>query len=127
MPTNQAIPQLFNESVWQFVRQVPAGRVVSYGQIARAVSPPVGMAELDYPREGPRLVGSAMAACPDDVPWHRVVNAQGRVSSRAGSHQQVQLLEAEGLCFFDGRLDMTRVQWGEAEGGGALPQQQALF
>ncbi len=103
--------QTYFEQVWRFVRQVPSGKVITYGQIARALpEPPVN--ELpQQPASAARLVGSAMAACPADVPWHRVINAQGKVSSRADAARQIRLLEAEGLCFTHGRIDLREHQW----------------
>jgi methylated-DNA-protein-cysteine methyltransferase-like protein len=78
--------------VHALVRQVPAGRVVSYGQIAAA---------LGDPRRA-RVVGWAMRACPDDVPWHRVVNSRGGLSlgpAHGGVNLQRALLEDEGIEF----------------------------
>jgi len=97
-------PNLF-EQVYDLVRLVPSGRVVTYGQVARA---------LGRPRIA-RQVGWAMRACPNDVPWHRVVNGQGRLSTRAeiGTlNPQRMLLEAEGVHFeLDGRIDLTVYGW----------------
>lgn len=90
------------------VRRIPRGRVATYGQVAR-------MAGL-----GPhaRQVGYALAALPeahDDVPWHRVINAQGRVSPRAEpgwDELQRQLLRREGVRFDgEGRASLARFQW----------------
>ncbi|MBN2525970.1 MAG: MGMT family protein [Deltaproteobacteria bacterium] len=69
----------YNLSVWAFVKRVPAGKVVTYGQVAKSVSPSPGVAANTYRAFGPRWVGSAMARCPGDVPWQRVVNF--RISS----------------------------------------------
>jgi methylated-DNA-protein-cysteine methyltransferase-like protein len=82
----------FQERTWDIVRQVPAGRVITYGQIARLV----GGSHLA------RTVGYAMARCPNGVPWHRVVNAQGRISVRRASEGmaiQRALLASEGVAF----------------------------
>jgi methylated-DNA-protein-cysteine methyltransferase-like protein len=63
---------------------------------------------------GARWVGGAMAACPEDVPWQRVINAQGKVSLRpggGGSHQR-DLLEAEGIIFdVHDRVDFKTFAW----------------
>lgn len=94
------------EVIFEVVRSIPHGMVASYGQIAAVVG-----------RCSPLMVGFAMAAVPfdSDVPWHRVVNHQGRISSRGdGDGEQVQqiLLEAEGVCFDEtGRIDLERVRW----------------
>lgn len=89
------------------VRRIPRGRVASYGLVARVA----GLASHA------RLVGYAMAALPDgtSVPWHRVVNAQGRVSPRAtpgaGALQRA-LLEREGIRFdASGRIELDRFGW----------------
>lgn len=115
--------QAYYELVWAFVRQVPYGQVVTYGQITQSLPEPDGL-ELD--EGGARLVGSAMAACPDDVPWHRVINAQGGVSSRAEASRQLQLLEAEGLCFIRGRLSLEEHQWLGPDQA-SKPKQHSLF
>jgi len=93
---------------YDVVRRVPAGRVATYGQVASEAGR-FGRA---------RQVGYALAACPDDadIPWHRVVNARGEVSRRAGGRafERIQrvLLEAEGVVFDDrGRIDLERFGW----------------
>lgn len=118
--------QDYFETVWSFVRQVPAGRVVTYGQIAKALPVPPDLENSVNAVSGARLVGSAMAACPADVPWHRVINAQGGVSSRADAANHIRLLEAEGLSFVQGRIDLNEYQWfgpDQAES----PKQHQLF
>jgi methylated-DNA-protein-cysteine methyltransferase-like protein len=91
----------FFEQVWEIVRQIPPGRVSTYGRIAVLIPPPPGMSEQAYRVRGPRMVGSAMAACPANVPWQRVINAQGKVSLRQGEGGEGQriLLESEGVEF----------------------------
>jgi O6-methylguanine-DNA--protein-cysteine methyltransferase len=64
-PPNQ---QVFYEQVWSLVRQVARGKVVTYGQIAQMLPPPAEMDLETYNAFSPRWVGSAMAACPSDVP-----------------------------------------------------------
>lgn len=91
--------------IYALVRQVPMGYVTTYGEIARQVGCTA------------RTVGFAMAALPagHDVPWQRVINSQGRVSSRAdgdGSLVQRVLLEAEGVDFDERqRIDLRRALW----------------
>lgn len=105
-------PQAFNEAVWQVVRRVPPGRVTTYGQIASMLPPPEGMTLKDYDAFGARWVGGAMARCPNDVPWWRVINAQGKISPRPGAEEQRALLEAEGVVFDDrGKTDLKRFGW----------------
>jgi methylated-DNA-protein-cysteine methyltransferase-like protein len=102
----------FNALVWEIVQQIPEGKVATYGQIAGLIPPPGGMEAKSYRAFGARWAGGAMAACPQGVPWQRVINAQGRISLRAGAEKQRQLLEAEGVEFDDrGRVDLKRYQW----------------
>ena len=95
------------ERIYAVVRRIPRGRVASYGQVAR-------LAEL--PGHA-RQVGYALHALPEGsgVPWHRVVNAQGRVSPRSEpgwDDVQRQLLEREGVHFdSSGRTTLARYQW----------------
>lgn len=91
------------ERVYTLVREIPRGKVASYGQIARW---------LGWPR-GARTVGWALRALhTDEVPWHRVVNAQGRVSLKGDDGRQRALLEAEGIVFdAAGRIDMKVYNW----------------
>jgi methylated-DNA-protein-cysteine methyltransferase related protein len=87
--------------VWAIVQRIPRGRVMTYGQIA-------GLLEH---RLSPRAVGWAMHGCPRNVPWHRVVNAQGGCSTdRVGDVPpglQRALLEREKVAFRkNGTLDL---------------------
>ena len=60
----------------------------------------------------PRWVGSAMAKCPEDVPWQRVINSKGEISPRPGAEEQRQLLEEEGVRFDErGRIDLKIFGW----------------
>jgi methylated-DNA-protein-cysteine methyltransferase-like protein len=110
--------EVFNQQVWALVRQVPPGRVCTYGQIAALIPPPAGMDPKSYHAFAPRWVGGAMAACPQDVPWQRVINAQGKVSlGRQGGQEQRELLEAEGIEFDDrGRVDLHQYAWAGPQG-----------
>ena len=92
-------PQVFQSTVWEIARQVSPGRVSTYGQIASMIPPPGSLSLKDYEAFGARWVGGAMANCPDDVPWQRVINAQGKISPRPGAQRQRELLEAEGVEF----------------------------
>jgi len=90
--------------VYEFVRRIPRGRVVTYGQLARATRI----------RGGARSAGRAMAGCPSGrgIPWHRVVGAGGRILIRE-PHASLQrkLLESEGVHFVERRIDMKRHGW----------------
>ena len=105
-------PQTYYEQVWNIVRQIPVGKVAAYGQIAKMIPPPNGVELETYAAFAPRCVGGAMAACPDDVPWQRVINSQGKISERAGAEKQRQLLEEEGIIFdAKDRIDLKKYGW----------------
>ena len=98
----------FDQRVWQAVMRIPPGQLATYGQIAELIGA-AGCA---------RQVGWALRrlALPSAVPWHRVVNAQGRISmslSREGSDwMQRDLLLAEGIPVdAEGRLPLARFRW----------------
>jgi methylated-DNA-protein-cysteine methyltransferase-like protein len=100
--------------VFEIVRAIPRGRVMTYGGIAECIPPPKGMDWPAYARIRARWVGYALASCPDDLPWQRVVNAQGRISPRPGHGPYIQqdLLAEEGVTFQkSGRIDLERYLW----------------
>lgn len=104
----------FSQQVYQVLAAVPAGRLVTYGQIAARIPIPPGMDPLAYQRIRARWVGYVLAGCPDEVPWHRVVNSRGQVSSRHGHgpHVQPVLLEEEGVFPRpDGTYDLASCGW----------------
>ena len=92
------------QRIYAVVRHIPQGRVATYGQVALVV----------WPQVTAQQVGEAMAALRDDhpeppVPWQRVINAQGKVST--GRHQQ-QLLAQEGIVFnAKGSTDLRSFGW----------------
>jgi methylated-DNA-protein-cysteine methyltransferase-like protein len=97
----------FFEQVYQIVCCIPPGKVATYGQIARLAGIP----------RAARTVGWALHSLPEDrdVPWQRVVNAQGTISLDArgpgGAIQRV-LLEEEGIAFDEhGRIDLKVFGW----------------
>ena len=103
--------------VWDITRQIPPGKVSSYGQIASMIAPDAGLDAAQLRRLGPRWVGTAMRKTPRGlaIPWHRVINSQGGISFPAGSPQaqeQRQRLEQEGLIFdAHGKVDLKRYAW----------------
>ena len=104
--------ETFFASVWKIARQVPPGKVTTYGQIAGYIPPPPGILPDDYRANRARWAGHAMASCPPDVPWQRVINAQGKISAREGAKEQRRLLEAEGVVFDSrDRVDLARFGW----------------
>ena len=94
------------ERIYAVVRQIPAGKVTTYGQVAASVGQCTA-----------RMVGYAMAALSHDtdVPWPRVINRQGRVSLRESGHgsaHQRLILEEEGIRFdTQGRIDLEVFGW----------------
>jgi methylated-DNA-protein-cysteine methyltransferase related protein len=93
------------EVVYELVRGIPPGRVMTYGQIGMLVEP-----------LSARAVGWALNVCPGDVPWHRVVNSRGGCSTDRLPHiptgLQRSLLEREGVEFDSrGRLSLPRYRW----------------
>lgn len=107
-------PELFNAQVWAIVRRIPAGKVSTYGAVARLLPPLPGIQAQDLEAFGARWVGGAMAACPPDVPWQRVVNAQGKISlsNPVARQRQRTLLEEEGVEFDEkGRINLSRFGW----------------
>ena len=120
--------QGYYEQIWNLVRQIPRGQVAAYGQIALMLPPPDGVEFEAYKAFGPRWVGGAMAACPDDVPWQRVINSQGKISNRPGAERQRQLLEEEGIVFVKDKVDMKKYGWkGPSESEDVEPQQPKLL
>ena len=108
---------VFQARVWEVVRGIPLGKVATYGQIASLLPPPSGMDPRAYLALSPRWVGGAMAACPEDVPWQRVVNARGQISPRPGAEDQRALLEEEGVKFDERlRIDLKKYRWEPDEG-----------
>jgi methylated-DNA-protein-cysteine methyltransferase-like protein len=92
--------------IYAVVRQIPPGKVATYGQVASIVGNCTA-----------RMVGYAMAALhgQSDVPWQRVINAQGKISPRGdggGAVLQRQLLEEEGVRFdAQNRVNLREVRW----------------
>lgn len=105
------------QKVYEIVRQVPRGRVVTYGQVARL---------MGNPRLS-RVVGFALHVNPEPgvIPCHRVVNRMGGLSDAfafGGVNEQRLLLEAEGVGFLpDGNVDMARHMWYGPEEMGNMP------
>jgi len=95
--------------IYNAVRQIPYGKIASYGQIAAIVG-----------RCSAQMIGFALAALPNtpdaaEVPWQRVVNGLGHISPHGlgvGSRMQRSLLEAEGIEFsLDGSIDFEKYGW----------------
>ena len=114
---NPPDPDTFNRIVWSIARQIPAGRVSTYGQIASMIPEPPGVLPPEFHRWSAPWVGGAMTAVPgdQDIPWQRVITRQGKISLPVGSpgaREQRALLESEGVIFDDsGRVDFNIVGW----------------
>lgn len=97
-------------AIYEIVEQIPAGKVMTYGSIARLLA---GCT--------PRMVGYALSSIPESyqLPWQRVVNSRGQISIRANGmpdERQQKLLEAEGVKFnAQGTIDLQRYQFGNEE------------
>lgn len=96
----------FYEEVYEFLKQVPRGKVVTYGQIACAICRP----------RAARQVGNALHRNPQPVviPCHRVVNRTGRLAPAfafGGEERQAELLRAEGVTVTDGFVDLEKYIW----------------
>ena len=96
----------FDESVYEYVKSVPRGRVTTYGMIAHAIGRP----------RAARQVGNALHRNPTPgiVPCHRVVNREGRLAPAfafGGWQEQAKLLEEEGVTVQNGYVDMQKYFW----------------
>lgn len=94
------------ELIYDVVKQIPKGKVATYGQVA----------SLAGNKRWSRVVGYALHSNPDPttIPCHRVVNRLGEVSKAfafGGENQQITLLENEGVGFVNGRVDLKKYQW----------------
>ncbi|MGN0458475.1 MAG: MGMT family protein [Eubacterium sp.] len=95
-----------SEKIYNAVKQIPFGRVATYGQIAVMCGNP----------HYARAVGNALHKnpSPDTIPCYRVVNAKGFLTKSfafGGLHTQAELLKAEGIEVVDGRVDLKKYQW----------------
>ena len=96
----------FEQQLYAWLADVPAGRVVTYGQLAKLIGRP----------NGARWVGRQVSHLPagSGLPWHRVINASGRSSlptDKGGTNRQLRLLQREGVLVVDGRISLKRYQW----------------
>ena len=92
--------------IWHIVAMIPQGRVASYGKIADYAGLP-GRA---------RYVSKALKAAPEHLhlPWHRVINSQGKISFAVHStpfQEQMELLRIEGIEVNRGKIKMSKFEW----------------
>ena len=96
-----------NLRIWQVIAMIPQGKVSTYGDIAKHA----GLARAA------RRVGTALRGLPEDtrIPWHRVINSQGRISLPEGSasqYRQRERLESEGVVFKANKsVDLKKYRW----------------
>ena len=98
--------QVKRESIWQVVHMIPSGKVATYGQVAALAGLP----------KAARFAGTSLKDLPKAtrIPWHRVINAQGRISlppSSASYQEQHQRLTQEGVLIRNGRIALKDYQW----------------
>ena len=91
------------QSVWKVVSEIPSGHVLTYGEVARLSGMP----------RAARRVSQALRRAPSDlnVPWHRVINSQGKISfpeDSSGWIRQKDRLEEEGVVFLKGKVNLDR-------------------
>ena len=98
-------PKEIDQRIWQVVMLIPPGAVATYGDVARQAGMP-GAA---------RRVGRALRGLPQDtrIPWHRVINAQGKLVAPGGSTAvQRERLESEGIAFLSrSGLNLRQYRW----------------
>ena len=107
----------WHQSVWKVVSEIPSGHVLTYGEVARLSGMP----------RAARRVSQALRRAPRamELPWHRVINAQGKISfpeESSGWKMQKDKLEDEGIVFLNGKIDLDhfgyrgavdRLVWGD--------------
>ena len=104
----------FDTAIWKVVSSISSGRVMGYGEVARAAG---------YPRHA-RMVSKAMSRSPEPLPWYRVVRSNRTLAFEEGSEaykKQRHLLEEEGVQFINGKVvplhsdddkDLDELLWG---------------
>ena len=107
----------WHQNVWKVVAEIPAGHVLTYGEVARLSGMPRAARRISQAlRRAPRAM---------ELPWHRVINAQGKISfpeNSSGWQLQKDKLESEGIVFLNGKIDLhhfgyrgavDRLLWGD--------------
>jgi len=105
----------FDKAIWRVVSRIKPGRVMSYGQVARAAG---------YPRHS-RMVSKAMSRSAEPLPWYRVIKSDNTLAFDVGGeayNKQRALLEKEGVRFIgkkvlpvesDDNADLDELLWGQ--------------
>ena len=94
------------ESIWQVVHMIPNGKVATYRQVAALAGLP----------QAARFTGTSLKNLPttSTIPWHRVINAQGKISLPRNSpsyKKQLQRLKEEGVIIRNGKVTLKDYQW----------------
>ncbi|MHA3890967.1 MGMT family protein [Acinetobacter sp. GXMZU3951] len=91
--------------ILQVVALIPYGKVATYGQIAKMAGLP----------KHARMVGRVLQQVEDDLPWHRVINSQGKISlsklDAQGDNLQIVKLQAENIAVVAGKVNLKLYQW----------------
>lgn len=107
----------FDKAVWNVVSSITSGRVMSYGEVARAAG---------YPRHA-RMISKAMGRSAEPLPWYRIVKSDRTLAFEVGSKaytKQQGLLEKEGVHIVNGKVvplysdegnDLDELLWGPAD------------
>jgi methylated-DNA-protein-cysteine methyltransferase related protein len=98
----------FRDKVIRLVKSIPEGNIATYGQIAKLIGSPGAARQVGMVLFGLRDNEA------DDIPWQRVINSQGRISTYKIGHGELQraLLESEGVTFdSEGKVDLGKFQW----------------
>ena len=107
MNSDEKIEKTANEdwykNVWKVVSEIPSGHVLTYGEVARLAGLPTAA----------RRVSQALRRAPRDMelPWHRVINSQGKISfpeDSSGWTRQKNKLENEGVVFLKGKVNLDQ-------------------
>ncbi len=95
----------FSKQVIEIIKKIPAGKVATYGQIAT----------LAGNNKAARQISRILHSSSDkyDLPWHRVINSQGKISMRSGDGFEMQkaMLESEGIQVLKDRIDLVKYKW----------------
>jgi methylated-DNA-protein-cysteine methyltransferase-like protein len=100
------MPATFHQRIKQVIKRIPKGRVATYGQVAALAGDPRGARQVSW------VLNSSSKS--DNLPWHRVINGQGRISlpENMGYELQRAMLSDEGIAFgLRDKIDLNRFQW----------------
>lgn len=119
LKTEKPVDGNWYKNVWKVVSEIPPGHVLTYGEVARLAGMPGAARRVSQAlRRAPRVM---------KLPWHRVINAQGKISmpkDSTGRQMQKDRLEGEGVTFLNGKIDLEvfgyrgavdRLLWGEPD------------